>query len=252
MKRIINILILIVLFSQFSSSQISNKSAQVLVRGTITDLIDNSPMQVEVRFEDPSGKFFKINSNSLTGKFEQILASNTQYKVRLFANNIFPTEFILTTPDVKKYTEIEQNYSVIRLDAGRTALVYDLFADNKSDFIQDYAKIIDEVNLKMRFNRNVKIKIEVNGLDSKHNFSKTTEKKVKKKTISETSFNKNAYEGLINKRFKALNEIKNKFNYSDRISIDYNHSSELSDDLLINCPNCDIRVIVVEFDPTLK
>lgn len=252
MKRIINIFILILLFSQFSTSQIISKSAQVLVRGIITDLIDNTPMPVEIRFEDPSGKFFKINSNSLTGKFEQILSSNTQYKVRLFANNIFPTEFILITPDVKNYTEVEQNYSVIRLDVGRTALIYDIFAESKHDFIQEYNKIIDELNLKMRFNRNVKVKLEINGLDSKANFLKITEKKVKKKTITETTFNKIAYEDMINKRFKALNEIVSKFTYSDRITIGYNLSLELSDNLLKDCPNCDIRVIVAEFDPTLK
>lgn len=254
MKSIIKIFILLLLFSNYSTSQIINKTAQVLVRGTISDKIDNTPIGVEVRFEDPTGKYFKINSNSLTGKFEQILSSGTQYKVRLFSNNIFPTEFILTTPEVTVYTEIEQNYQVIKLNPGRTVLTYDLFDKGKSELTSDSvtAKFIDELNIKMRFNRNVKVKIEVLGTDSKEYFNKTTEKKVKKKKISEVTFDKHNYESLVDKRFSIVNDLKNKFLSTDRITISYNKSSELSDEILLTCPNCDIRIVVTEFDPTLK
>ncbi len=252
MKSFIKIFILFLLLSQLSQSQINNKSVQVLVRGMVTDQMDNSPLQVEVRFEDPTGKFFKISSNSLTGKYEQILSSNTQYKVRLFANNIFPTEFILTTPEVKAYTEIEQNYQVIKLEPGRTVLVYDLFSKGKTELNSAITQFIDELNIKMRFNRNVKIKIEVLGTDSKDSFIKTTEKKVKKKTISETSFNRNDFEAIVDKRYSIINEVRSKLSNPERVSINYNKSAEISDRLLDNCPNCDTRVVVTDFDPTLK
>lgn len=252
MKNIISLFILLLLFSKLSYSQINNKSVQLLVRGTITDKIDNNPIQVEVRFEDPFGKSFKISSNSLTGKFEQILSSNTQYKVRLFSSNIFPTEFILTTPDVQKYAEIEQNYQIIRLEPGRTVLAYDLFPNGKADLNEDIKKFIDDLNIKMRFNRNVKINIEVLGTDSRDNFNKTVEKKIKKKTVTEKSFNKSGFEDLIHKRYNQINATKSKLSYNERISISYNNNINISDQFLSDCPNCDLRVIVTEFDPNLK
>lgn len=250
MKRIIKLIILIIISLNFSLAQV-NKS-QVLVRGTVTDLFDNSPMQVEVRFEDPSGKYFKINSNSLSGRYEQVLNSNTQYKVRLFSNQIFPTYFILVTPDVNNYTEIEQNYKVIRLDPGRTALVYDLFPSAKSDFNSNLNKVVDELNVKTRFNRNVKIKIEISGVDSKNIFTKLVEKKVKKKIITETKFEKKEFEDMVNKRFETIKQIKTKLNYPERITFDLNLEQDLNDKLLSECPDCDTRIIVTEYDPAIK
>lgn len=252
MKSFIKIFILFLLLSQLSQSQINNKSVQVLVRGMVTDQMDNSPLQVEVRFEDPTGKFFKISSNSLTGKYEQILSSNTQYKVRLFADNIFPTEFILTTPEVKAYTEIEQNYQVIKLEPGRTVLVYDLFSEGKTDLNSDITQFLDELNIKMRFNRNVKIKIEVLGVDSRESFVSTKQKKIRKKTVSETTFNKNEYESLVNRRLVAIQQIKNKFLFNNRIAIDLNYSEQINNQILNNCPKCDIRILVTDYDPALK
>lgn len=252
MKSFIKIFILILLLSQKLLPQINNNSSPILVRGMITDLIDNSPMQVEIRFEDPNGKYFKINSNSLTGNFEQILSSNTQYKVRLFAKNIFPTEFILTTPEVKTYTEIEQNYQVIKLELGRTVLVYDLFSEGKTDLSSAITQFLDELNIKMRFNRNVKIKIEVLGVDSRESFVSSKQKKIRKKTVSETIFNKNEYELLVNRRLVALQQIKNKFLFNNRIAIDLNYSEQINDQILNNCPKCDIRILVTDYDPALK
>lgn len=251
-KTIFLILFLYLGFYQLCVSQINNQTVQVLIRGTITDKFDNSPMQVEIRFEEPSGKFFKITSNSLTGKFEQILTANTQYKIRLTGIYIFPTEFVLTTPNVNKYTEFEQNYQAIRLDVGRTVTVLDLFQEGKPDFVQNIDNLIEDLNVKMRFNRNVKIKLEILGIDSKSNFSKTIEKKIKKKTMTEHTFNKAGYEDLINKRYKILNEYKDKISFINRLSLTVNFDTETTDSMFNDCPKCDTRIIVTEFDPTLK
>ena len=251
MKSFINLLLVFILFTSNSFAQ-NNKSVQVLVRGIVSDWYDKSPLQVELRFEDPSGKYFKINSNSLTGRYEQVLNSNTKYKVRLFSAEIFPTEFILVTPEVNNYIEIEQNYEVIKLHPGRTVLVYDIFSFANSELNSNLNKFIEELNVKMRFNRNVKIQIEVCGIDSKSNFTKVIEKKVKKKLTTDTIFEKKEYENLVDKRLKALTEIKPKLAYPDRVSFGFNTMSGLTDKLFDKCPDCDTRIIVLEYDPAIK
>ena len=34
--------------------------------------------------------------------------------------------------------------------------------------------------------------------------------------------------------------------------IDFDKSSEITDKLLVNCPDYDVRIVVTDFDPTLK
>lgn len=248
MKKII---LIIVLVCSLSYTLAQTKNVQVFVRGKITEQFDHTPMGVEVRFEDPSGKFFKINSNSLTGKFEQVLSSDTKYKVRLFSQQIFPTEYELTTPSVTQYTEIEQNYTVIRLEPGKSVLAYDVYPRNQIE-LSNMTTFVDDINTKMRFNRNVKVKIEVLGLDSKNDFIKEYEKKEKKKIIKETKFDEKKYKDLINSRFNKIKEFINKFQYNQRISIDANYNLDIDDPLLRECSDCDIRIVITEYDPTIK
>ncbi len=254
------ILIQIALFFAFFSystvrmdAQIINKSAQVLVKGKITDFYSGNPMQVEIRFEDPSGKFFKISSNSLTGNFEQILQTDVEYNVRLNSNSIFPTSYILKTPKADKYIEINQDYQAIKLEKQSTALALDLFQSGSDKINANTSDLIKDLNLKMRFNRSVKIEFEINVSDSRNQFEKEITKKVKKKTITEKSFDKIAFESLAESRFQqAISTIKSQFTFPDRITITKNISEKIEDKLLSTCPECDVRIIIIEFDQNIK
>jgi len=127
-----------------------------------------------------------------------------------------------------------------------------LFSIGQSDFNSNLNKVVDELNLKMRFNRNVKIKIEVCGIDSKNAFTKVLEKKIKKKVITESKFETKDFEELVNRRFEEITKIKTKLNYPERVSFGFNVNPDLSDKLLEKCIECDTRIIVTEYDPAIK
>lgn len=256
MKIYIQIALFLVFFSFYNvqiNAQIINKSVQVLVKGKITDFYTNNPMQVEIRFEDPSGKFFKISSNSLTGNYEQVLQSGTKYDVRLNSNFIFPTSYELITPNAEQYLEIDQDYQVIKLEKGTTALALDIFQAGSNIINVNAIDLINDLNVKMRFNRSVKVNFEINVIDSREQFEKEITKKIKKKTIKQKSFDKVGFESLGDNRLKqAISSLKDKFIFPDRVNITLNKSENIDDKLLNTCPDCDTRIIITDFNQNIK
>ncbi len=256
MKLLIQIALFLVFFS-FSTAQMNaqiiNKSVQVLVKGKITDFYSGNPMQVEIRFEDPTGKFFKISSNSLTGNFEQVLQAGVKYDVRLNSKFIFPTSYELSTPNAEQYLEINQDYQVIKLEKQTTALALDLFQSGSDNLNANTSDLIKDLNIKMRFNRSVKIDFEINLVDSHKQFEKEITKKVKKKTITEKTFDKVSYAALGDNRLKkAISNIKSQFTFPERVNIILNKSENIDDNLLNTCKDCDVRIIITDFNQNIK
>jgi hypothetical protein len=220
-KLIFAVTFIIPLFFNFLNSQLISKgSSQVLIKGIVRDKFDNKPLGVEIRFEDENGKFFKINSNSLTGNYEQILEAGKKYKVRLNSKTIFPTEYSVITNKTDNYTEQEQNFNVSRLAEGRAVDCFDLFDKNSTSLRVNIKELFDELNIKMRFNRGVSLFLEVGGCESRSNFTEIKISGKGKKKRADTSFNENDYNSFVQKRLTTLqSEIKNLSTFPDRIEV---------------------------------
>ena len=85
-KQYISLLTMLALFifsvNSMQSQIISKTKGQILLRGWLLDSETNEPIEADIRIENEEGKSFKISSNSITGKFEQILESGNKYKMK--------------------------------------------------------------------------------------------------------------------------------------------------------------------------
>lgn len=221
MKKINFIVAFVFLIVSNSYSQIiSKESGQILVKGIITDSYDGKPAGVEIRFEDEKGKFFKINSNSITGAYEQILESGHTYKVRLNSKMMFPTDYTIQTKKTENYSEQEQNFSITRIEIGRSIECLDLFSEDSSELKPDAKALFDELNLKMKFNRNVSLFLEVSGCDSRKDFYEVKQTKIKKKVKIDSVFSEQNYKNFVQSRFDILSgQINSLTSFPERVEV---------------------------------
>jgi hypothetical protein len=179
----------------------------------------------------------------LTGKFEQILEANKTYKIRITSNNIFPTDFSITTDTTDNYKEQIQDFKVVKLSNGRKILCWDIFEKGTSKLKSNFSEYINELNKNMQFNRNVSLFLEVNAFDSFDKFWKINKGKLKNKK-ADTLFDQNDYLLLVQERFNILNsQVLNLFKYPNKIEIKKNTTIPEKNPV----GNCNVDLIVKEF-----
>ncbi|OGU59492.1 MAG: hypothetical protein A2X64_08220 [Ignavibacteria bacterium GWF2_33_9] len=251
MKKLLYILALCLFaFNSHSDAQVFGR--QILLKGAVTDSYDGKPVAVEIRIEDEKGKYFKIQSNSLTGNYEQILEADKNYKIRLNAKNILPTYFDVKTDTTSNYGEQEQNFFVTKLEKGRAVQCFDLFPTGESNLNSEVQNIFDEMNLNMRFNRSVSFYFEVTSDDSWEQFTKITTKKVKKNTVTEKTLDENAYNDLQQKRFETLqSKLGDLTKFTDRIEV-RKASKENEKGADKHPKDCDVILRVKDFQDNMK
>lgn len=138
----------------------------IVVKGIVTDEYTGKPASVEIIFKNGDGTKIKIQSNSITGKFEQVLNSGTEYEVILQNYDIIRKETSLAIEESDSYMEKKVEFTVKKLKPGRVVFDYDLFASNSTE-LSDAGKLkLKELKSVMRFNRSVKFEFKVSGRDS--------------------------------------------------------------------------------------
>lgn len=142
------------LFSQDLSTRI--------VKGTITDKSTGKPQEVEIVFEDSKGKKFKINSNSITGKYEQLLNVGETYKISFLRYDILKDEVELTpkAPD-KSFEPQIQDYEVFIMKKGVELFDYDVFEKGSDKVSPSGEKSLEKLKTIMRFNRALYVDIVI-------------------------------------------------------------------------------------------
>lgn len=202
---------------------ISKNNAQILLRGWLLDPETDAPIEAEIRIETEDGKSFKISSNSLTGKFEQIFESGKTYKLRASGKTILAKEFTITLPQVKNYSEQTDTFYIKQLQIGRTIEQYSLFVPNSAELTDGAEKLLDELNTQLRFNRDPHLLLTITGCDSKDAFTQTvksTSKTKSKQKTTQSKFDDVGFEKLLLSRVEVIQaKISNFDQLKDRIEI---------------------------------
>ena len=244
------ILFLIIFPANYLHSQIISKaSGQILLRGWLLDSDTFQPIEADIRIENENGKSSKISSNSLTGKFEQILESGGKYKIKCMGKTILSKEFHIELPKVDNYIEQTDTFYIPILRIGRTMEQYDLFKANSSDLNDNATQILEDLNLQLRFNREPDFFITITGCDSKDGFAqivKSSSKKKSKKQSPQMKFDQADFEKLLANRAEVLNRtIANYDQLKNRIEIKSNADT--------NCDNnSDVTLIVKDIKSKMK
>ena len=209
---------------------ISKTKGQVLLRGWLLDSETKEPIEADIRIENENGKSFKISSNSITGKFEQILESGNKYKMKCTGKTILTNEFAIEMPNIDNYLEITDTFYVLKLKIGRTMGEYDLFKQNSAEFNDNADKILEDLNTQLRFNRDPVFFLTITGCDSKDSFTqiiKAPSKSKSKKPTEQTKFDQAGFEKLLANRVEILNsKIANYDQLKNRIEIKFDAEND--------------------------
>lgn len=133
---------------------------QTLVKGKVIDEKDGEPKEVELIFEDASGKKIKAKSNKLNGEYQQLLEGGTSYEVTIYAGDVFRKSYDLTARSSDSaYVEQNHVFNVTRMDAGRELMRFAAF--NGSSLNGTGQSELKGLNKMMRFNRGLTLDIVV-------------------------------------------------------------------------------------------
>lgn len=159
--------LLLLLFTNTNNLLFASQG-QTLIRGTITNNIDNGIESVEIIFKDSSGKKFSTKSDSKTGKYQQLLRSGETYEIYFKRFDVLREEFeIIPEAGENNYKEQNLDFKVKLLKKGSTLSEFDLFDNNTSNLNSVAKKLIDNLKTLLRFNRSIKVNILVSANDSK-------------------------------------------------------------------------------------
>ncbi len=138
-------------------------SAQILLHGFIFESQTIKPIGVSIEFKDANGKKIKTQSNSLTGEFQQILESNSKYSVVLNSDDILRREIKLHTVDTNQYAEQKLELNVFKPIVGNKIFAGNIFNSNSSKISTAGEEQLEELQLLLRFNRNLNVEFKISG-----------------------------------------------------------------------------------------
>ena len=202
------------LFSQDLSTRI--------VKGTITDKSTGKPQEVEIVFEDSKGKKFKIKSNSITGKYEQLLNANETYKISFLRFDVLKDELEFTpkAPD-KSFEPQIQDFEVFVMKKGVELFDFDIFDKGSDKISSSGEKYLEKLKTIMRFNRALYVDIIIHNDDGSN------------KSLSEKRLS----------NLKQLTDSWGRFNRKVEYKIDENKGKN---------PNSDTKVIISKVEDSMK
>lgn len=145
----------------FYSETWSKNFSHILIKGSITEETTQKPIGVEIEFRDSEGKRIKSLSNSLTGEFQQILNSNSEYTVILNSNEILRKEFRFRTLDTNDYAEQEIDWTVVKPQPGAIIFRGGIFGGD-NNFTKAGLEKLEEIQMILRFNRELHVDFRVN------------------------------------------------------------------------------------------
>lgn len=124
-SRLAFLSLLLLGFLQVSFAQIGTT---VSLSGVITpDLSLSTFAGASLAFVDPNGKENRTKTDKLGNFSSVVLQPNTQYTLRISGTDLLVTTHAYTTPNVSKFTEVKQNFSVMAALAGRQLFTAEAF-----------------------------------------------------------------------------------------------------------------------------
>lgn len=167
MANKVMILILgIVVFTFVKNEVYARNFTHILVKGQIYDVTTKKPIGVEIEFRDSQGKKIKCQSNSLSGEYQQVLNSNTQYTVILNNSDILRREFKFKTLDTNDYAEQIEDWGVVVPKPGAVLFKGQIYDSGNDNFSAQGIDKLEELQMLLRFNRELHVEFVVNSLNS--------------------------------------------------------------------------------------
>ena len=255
-KTVLYILILVFALLLTNYNAYSFKTnVTILVKGTVVDEYTGEPVETTVEFLPKNGRKFKIKTNSITGKFEQIFKAGDEVDVKFYYWNVPRTYAKIKVKDTIAFTEQEVQFKVKKLEAGRTLFRFNLFTPGTDNFSANSKEMLDSVEHLLRFSRNIKVEFKVNAHDTYAKVKKYVTSSKKKKNSKKLIVDKpdmNSVNALVEKRVAKLQSVVDKWKrYKRKIKITGDKSVLQTNNSATLDTNYDFEVIVTEVKKNL-
>lgn len=151
---------------QLKSQFLSGDNAQILVKGILVDENSGEPISAEIELRSKDGKKVKTQSNSITGKFEQLLPSGESYTVIVNSEEIIRKEFEFTTETADAFKEQETKWTAVKPRTGVKIFSEDIFQSGSSELSTKGIDKLKQLQMLLRFNRSLFVSIAIGGDDN--------------------------------------------------------------------------------------
>lgn len=177
MKRIYFILFLSLIFV-FSNHGFAASTR--IVKGKIIDKNTNTPVGLEIQFEDARGKKFKIKSNPQTGEYEQLLNAEEKYTLTFIDISVLREEIEFTPEPADASFEPQiQDFYVTTMQQGALIADYDIFDKGSTEISSAGHVTLENLKKLLRINRALYIAIDIHSDDSGNKLNSKRMDKVK-------------------------------------------------------------------------
>lgn len=224
---------------------IINMGSQTLVKGIVTDIESGKPVGTNVEFRDKSGKKIKIQSNSMTGAFEQLLNAGEQYEVLIQSWNVARKTYNLTVEKSDKYIEQKVDFQIRKLEKDNIFMSINAFNANTANTNEEVKQMLEELNTTLKFNRGVEFTVYINAIDlpepvksepaSKKSKKKSKEKEVK---VQDNSKFEAERKKLVDDRIEQIKKALETLGANSKkltVHADYSNSRSAKTNLIIVC-----------------
>jgi hypothetical protein len=188
MKRII-ILFAVQIFVAVS---IYAADQNVLLKGSIKD-INGNPVGTKIKVIGEDGNSSIGKSNTIDGKFDQVLKSDKKYSIVIEGYIVEPfSDAEFSALNVDKYTEMYKNFTVRKIDKGMLVGEFNGFDANEATFKTSEKLHLEFLKEFLKTNIGANVEITISANDSKFQAKKGKQEVIEKgkkkvKTINLTN-----------------------------------------------------------------
>ncbi len=134
----------------------------VSVSGVITpDQSLSTFAGASLAFVDPNGKENRTKTDKQGNFSSVVLQPNTQYTLRISGTDLLVTTHSYTTPNVSKFTEVKQNFSVMAALVGRQLFTTDAFALGTTQLTESAKAQLTSLIELMKQNRGLSVSLSM-------------------------------------------------------------------------------------------
>jgi len=180
----------------------------ILINGKLTDKSTGKPIATKIKFIEESGKVHQSNSNSIDGKFQQVLPVGKLYDIVIDGWVIDNHLRTIHIGEYQEYTELEYNYLAEKISVGMIIGSDNIFEKNSSQIKTDKLDILKYVKEFTRNQRGIFLQANISSTDSYFNSKSIKEsyldKRGRKKIRTVKKSNEEQLRQLLDERKNAL------------------------------------------------
>jgi len=164
MGKVVFLFVAVFLLSLHLSGQ-STGDAVVLLQGKTFNQ-NRLPVSVKMVFTNRSGKRTVVKSNSKTGVYQVVLKPGNEYYITFKGYLTVDSNNSVKIPKVEKYTEMEHNFAVKKIEEGLELMRFSAFKPEDSVLTGNYQKQFGLIKSFLKENINASVVITVAMKDS--------------------------------------------------------------------------------------